>query len=201
MALEYIQKVVPTLHGWCTVEKATHLYNLVLQHDKPVCVELGVFAARSFLPIAMAANNKNGSAVGIDAWAKEACEVGNNDIANTEWWNAIDYDFFYSYSQNVISEANVSNTTSFLRLTTSEAVKQFTPESISVLHQDSNHSDENTIEEVNLWHDKLKLGGHWIFDDTDWPTTKAAQALLLEKGYELIFTETDGRYKVFVRKS
>ena len=43
MDLDYIQATVPTLHGWCTVEKASHIYNLVLDHEQPVCVELGVF--------------------------------------------------------------------------------------------------------------------------------------------------------------
>lgn len=200
MDLEYIQTTTPTLHGWCTVEKATQLYNIVLEHENPLCVELGVFAGRSFLSIAMAARAKNGTAVGIDAWSKEACEQGVNDIANTEWWNSIDYDFFYNYTDKVISDAGLSSTTSLIRSKSSDAASQFAPKSISVLHQDSNHSEEVTVEEVNMWFDKVKVGGHWIFDDTDWPTTQTAQKILLEKGYELIFAEKDGKHKVFVRK-
>ena len=96
MDLEYIQTTVPKLHGWCTPEKASHLYNLVLDHENPLCVELGVFAGRSLVAIALGAKAMNGTAVGIDAWSKEACEQGVNDIANTEWWNNINYDFFIS---------------------------------------------------------------------------------------------------------
>ena len=201
MDLKYIEETVPTLHGWCSVEKATQLYNLVLEHEAPLCVELGVFAGRSLLAIAMAARAKNGSAVGIDSWSKEACEQGINDIANTEWWNSIDYDFFYDYTAKVISDANLSTTTSLIRSKSADAVTQFTAGSISILHQDSNHSEEVTVEEVNLWFDKVKIGGHWIFDDTDWPTTQKAQNLLLQKGYELIFTEKDRKHKVYVRKN
>lgn len=199
MDLEYIQTTVPKLHGWCTVEKASHLYNLVLEHEAPLCVELGVFAGRSLVAIALGAKAKNGTAVGIDAWSKEACEQGVNDIANTEWWNNIDYDFFYNYTTKVMSDAGVSATTSLIRSKSSDVSNYYTSNSISVLHQDSNHSEEVTVEEVNLWYDKLKIGGYWIFDDTDWPTTQTAQGLLLEKGYELIFTEKDGKYKVFKR--
>jgi len=199
MDLEYIESIVPTLHGWCTPEKAVHLYNLVLDHSSPLCVELGVFAGRSLLPIGLAARHVNGSVVGIDAWTKEACEQGINDIANTEWWNAVDYDFFYEYTQRLIADTGLSDVTKLLRCKSADAVSQFETESISILHQDSNHSEEVTIEEVNLWYDKLKIGGYWIFDDTDWPTTQVAQSLLLEKGYELFFCETDGKYKVFIR--
>ena len=200
MDLNYIETTVPTLHGWCSVEKATQLYTLVLEHESPLCVELGVFAGRSLLALALGARAKNGSAVGIDAWSKEACEQGVNDIANTEWWNKIDYDFFYNYTATVISDANLSTTTRLVRSKSAEAVDQFSSKSISLLHQDSNHSEEVTLEEVNLWFDKVKIGGHWVFDDTDWPTTQAAQNLLLEKGYELIFTEKDRKHKIYIRK-
>ena len=202
MDIEYIEKTVPTLHGWCTPEKATHLYYLVLeQGEKPLCVELGVFAGRSLMPIALAAKYMGGTAVGIDSWSKEACQQGVNDIANTEWWNAIDYDFFYKYSDKVIADAGLSATTKLIRSTSAEAVSQFEANSISVLHQDSNHSEEVTVQEVNMWYNKLKIGGYWIFDDTDWPTTQVAQRVLLEKGYEVVFTEKDGKYKVFVRRT
>jgi predicted O-methyltransferase YrrM len=201
MDLEYIEKTVPTLHGWCTSEKATHLYNLVLEQANPLCVELGVFAGRSLLPIALGARHMGGSTVGIDSWSKEACEQGINDIANTQWWNSIDYDFFYNYTANVIADADLSSTTRLIRSKSADAVSQFESESISVLHQDSNHSEEVTVEEVNLWYNKVKMGGYWIFDDTDWHTTQVAQGLLLEKGYELVFTEKDTKYKVFVRRS
>jgi hypothetical protein len=201
MDLEYIKTTVPTLHGWCTVEKAIDLYNLVLEHDSPLCVELGVFGGRSFLPIVMGARARNGTAVGIDAWSKEACEQGVNDIANTEWWNNIDYDFFYNYTVKVMSDAGLTDITRLIRSKSADAANEFESKSISVLHQDSNHSEEITVGEVNLWFDKVKIGGHWVFDDTDWPTTQAAQRLLLEKGYELIFTEKDGKHKVFIRKN
>lgn len=201
MDLEYIEKTVPTLHGWCTPEKAAHLYNLVLEQANPLCVELGVFAGRSLLPIAMGARAMGGNTVGIDSWSKEACEQGVNDIANTDWWNAIDYDFFYNYSYKVMADAGLLSTTRLIRSKSTDAVSHFEPNSISVLHQDSNHSEQVTVEEVNLWCDKVKIGGYWIFDDTDWPTTQVAQSLLLENGYELVFTEKDGKYKVFVRIS
>ena len=195
----YLTRVIPTLHGWCSVEKALQLYKLVLEHENPLCVELGVFAGRSLLPIALGAREKNGSAIGIDAWSKEACLAGINTIANAEWWSGIDFDFFYNYTKSVVDDAKCQDTTSLLRSSSKDCADKFTASQISLLHQDSNHSEEITVEEVNLWYDKVKIGGHWIFDDTDWPTTQKAQELLLTKGYELIFTEKDGKHKVFIR--
>jgi len=201
MDLEYIKNIVPTLHGWCTLDKAIHLYKLVSQHDTPLCVELGVFAGRSLLPIALAARSKNGSAVGIDAWSKNASQEGNNDDANTRWWNNIDYEFFYNYTNTVIKNAGLSGSTLIIRSKTTDICSHYASGSISLLHQDSNHSEENTVDEVNLWYDKLKIGGYWVFDDANWPTTQKAQEILLKKGYEIIFREKDDSYLVFTRVS
>jgi hypothetical protein len=201
MDLEYIKSIVPTLHGWCTVDKAIHLYKLVCDHDTPLCVELGVFAGRSLLPIALAARSKSGTAVGIDAWSKNASQEGTNDPANTKWWNNIDYEFFYNYTTNVIKTAGLTGSTLIIRSKTSDICNHYTSESISLLHQDSNHSEENTVDEVNLWYDKLKIGGYWVFDDANWATTQKAQEILLTKGYKLMFSEKEDSYKVYVRIS
>lgn len=202
--IAYLETTIPSLHGWCSLAKAKQMYELVLacDHDRgPVCVELGVFAGRSLLAIALGARATNGKAFGIDAWSKDASAQGVNDTANTEWWNNIDYEFFYSYTQNVLKDAKVDEHTTLIRDTSTvqHVVDQFADESISMLHQDSNHSEAITIAEVNLWCNKVKIGGHWVFDDTDWPTTELAQDLLLQKGYELVFTEQEGKHKVYRR--
>jgi hypothetical protein len=70
--------------------------------------------------------------------------------------------------------------------------------SIDFLHQDSNHSEENTCEEVELYWNKLKEGGYWIFNDADWPTAQKAQKLLLSKGYTEHYNAND-KWKVYLR--
>ena len=74
-----------------------------------------------------------------------------------------------------------------LRMKSIEAVKFFENESIDFLHQDSNHSEETSCMEVELYHSKVKRSGIWCFDDTDWPTTQKAQELLISKGYTEVY--------------
>ena len=109
--------------------------------------------------------------------------------------------FFFKYTDKVISDAGLSDMTKLIRCKSEDAACQFTSQSISLLHQDSNHSEEVSCQEVSLWFDKVKIGGYWVFDDTNWSSTMKAQMLLLEKGYKLIFTEKDCQYKVFTRNN
>ncbi len=198
--ITYINTILPTLEGWCTKEKALTMYNCILELDKPLCVELGVFAGRSLVAICRAAKMKNGKVFGIDAWSKDASALGENTQENNDWWAKIDYDYFYNYTKNIIKESNVDDCCTILRNKTSDVVELFQDKSIDFLHQDGNHSEQVTIEEVNRWFNKVKIGGYWAFDDSDWPTTKAAQLLLVEKGYTLL-SENDGKWQLYKRTS
>jgi predicted O-methyltransferase YrrM len=196
--ISYIQHILPTLEGWCTVEKATILYQTILTLNSPICVELGVFAGRSLVAIAKATKLKKGKCYGVDAWSKDAALVGTNSKENDEWWGNIDYEHFYQYTKKVLKEANVSDVCTLFRNKTSEIVDLFSDNSIDFLHQDGNHSEEVTTEEVNRWCQKVKIGGYWAFDDADWPTTKHAQQLLIQKGYELL-SKNDGKWFLYKR--
>jgi hypothetical protein len=196
--INYISDTVPHLEGWCTVEKALKLYSGASQVEKPLCVELGVFAGRSLLPIALACKRKGGKCFGVDAWTKEASLEGENAPQNADWWANIDYDHFYNYTKKVINDAGATDYCIILRNKSSDVVNIFEDMSIDLLHQDSNHSEVTTVEEVNRWYNKVKVGGLWAFDDTDWSTTKAAQDLLIQKGYAVI-SENDGKWRLFKR--
>ena len=194
----YINNILPTLHGWCTVDKALTLYNTIINIDSPLCVELGVFAGRSLLPIALAAKYKTGKAYGIDPWEKDAALEGNNSELNDDWWSNIDYEHFFNYTHNVLKDANVDNYCTILRNKSRDVINKFDDMTIDFLHQDGNHSEEVTVEEVNRWYNKVKIGGYWAFDDSDWATTLKAQQLLVDKGYKLL-SENDGKWQLYQR--
>lgn len=196
--ISYINSVLPTLEGWCTVDKALTLYNTILTIKNPICVELGVFAGRSLVAIAKATKKMDGKCYGIDAWSKEASVSGTNDDINNDWWSNIDYNYFYNYTKNIINTEQLESYCTILRNKTNEVVEIFQDNSIDFLHQDGNHSEEVTVEEVNRWYNKVKVGGYWAFDDSDWPTTKTAQLLLIDKGYKLL-SENDGKWQLYQR--
>jgi len=185
------------IHGWCTKEKATKLMNIIRDTKPSLCVELGVFGGRSLLAIGLAA--KNARVIGVDAWSKPASLEGTNDKGNADWWAQIDYDYFYKYTADLMKTNGLS--VELWRKKSNEVYQQFQDESIGFLHQDSNHSEEITCEEVELYWNKVCKGGIWVFDDINWPTTKKAQALLLEKGYEEIYAPEGREWAVYQRKS
>lgn len=192
--LEILEKDYKTIEGWCTREKALEMVKHI-NDDTKLCVELGVFGGKSLLPISLI--NK-GITIGVDAWSKKASLDGVNEEPNNEWWGKIDYDKFFSYSVNLMNTYGCHNT-SFLRMESSQAIDFFKDHSIDFLHQDSNHSEKISCMEVELYKNKVKLGGIWVFDDTNWETTKKAQALLTSYGYDEIYDS--GTWKIYKRVS
>jgi hypothetical protein len=96
-------------------------------------------------------------------------------------------------------ENKVDSVVDLWRCKSNEAVSKFEDQTIDILHQDSNHSEEISCEEVELYWNKVKPGCFWVFDDTDWPTTKKAQDLLLTKGYVVHHIPSDKKWTVFQR--
>ena len=58
-------------------------------------------------------------------------------------------------------------------------------------------SEKISCEEVELYHKKVKKNGIWVFDDTNWDTTKKAQELLVSYGYIEIYDS--GTWKIYKR--
>lgn len=195
--MEKVKKFIATdeyknIEGWCTQDKVLEMIKYIKPTD--LCVELGVFGGKSLLPISFMTDNL---VYGIDAWAKSASIEGTNDKENDDWWQKIDYDKMYQYTLDLFDKYNCKHV-NILRIKSSDAIINFENESIDFLHQDSNHSEEITCNEVELYHNKVKINGIWVFDDTNWKTTQKAQHLLLSYGYEELYDS--GAFKIYRRK-
>jgi len=183
-----------SIEGWCNRDKAIKMMEYIDDSTK-VSVELGVWGGKSLLPIAFKCK---GDVYGIDAWNVSASLEGKNDVANDEWWSKINYNDMYNYTHRLMDSHKCDNV-KLLRMKSSDAVKIFDDHSIDFLHQDSNHSEETSCMEVDLYYNKVKPGGTWVFDDTNWPTTKKAQDLLVSKGYTEVYDS--GEWKVYKRNN
>jgi predicted O-methyltransferase YrrM len=196
----------PTIHGWCSIDKANILIDLVKQSDPNLIVEFGVFGGKSLLALALAVKHKQipCKVIGIDSWTAEASLEGTNDKPNDDWWSKIDYNDIYGYAKNLMVTNGVSSFVELWKDKSRNVSSKFENDSIDILHQDSNHSEEITCEEVELYWNKIKKGGIWIFDDTNWATTQKAQSLLVSKGYSVIYessqTDSASCWKVYCRK-
>jgi predicted O-methyltransferase YrrM len=170
-----IEACIPPLHGWTTVDKGLRLAELVVSQRAGLSVELGVFGGRGTISLAI---------------GHEALGHGYD-----EWWAKLDHEAIYQSFLGALADARVEPLCRVMRSRSDVAVDEFEDGSIAVLHQDSNHSEQISSAEVELWTPKLRPGGLWIADDTDWPTTQRAQALLAEKCFALV--EDHASWKVF----
>ena len=185
-----------TLPGWCTPEKGKRM--AALATGASLCVELGVFGGRSLVAMALSLRGQGfGRVHGIDPYTAAAALEGDNDPANDEWWGGLDYEDIARAAQGAIGRLGLVNFAQLILLPSREAVSSYADGTIDVLHQDSNHSEEISCEEVSLWTSKIRPGGYWIFDDTDWPSTQKAQRALVAAGFEQL--EDHGSWKVYRR--
>jgi len=181
------------IEGWCTREKALKMQEYLASLDPGCVVELGVFGGKSLLALAKGTSAR---VIGIDPWAVAASLDGENDAENDAWWTKIDHDHMYRYTQELMQSYGCHHV-ELWRMSSAEAAAKFDDDSIDFLHQDSNHSSKISCLEVDLYAHKVKVGGIWVFDDTDWETTQEAQDRLVGRGYAEIY-EAD-KWKVFQR--
>ncbi len=154
------------LHGWCSCQKAEFLIDLVLQSKPLKVVEIGVWGGKSLVPIAHALK-KNGAGViyGIDPWDKVASLRGMKNEGSKVFWQLADHGEVYRDLVERIKEFDLSAQIELICATSEEAYKI---DQIDLLHVDGNHSEENSLFDVQKWVPYVKKGGYIIFDDMTW---------------------------------
>lgn len=189
-----IAAILPHISGWCSNEKAARMARLT--SGARLCVELGVFGGRGLVAMALMLRAQGaGSAHGIDPYTADAALEGTNHKANDEWWSSVDLEHVLRGARLTLKRERLDAYAQIIRERSQDVVERYADGSIDVLHQDSNHSEEVSCAEVMLWGPKIRVGGYWIFDDTDWPTTKKAQDLLLESGF--VELDDHSKWKVY----
>ena len=196
-----IKASVEGLHGWCSVEKATTLANLILAFKPLKVVELGVFGGKSLIPMALALQeNREGMIYGIDPWKKEPCLEGKNDPKNDEWWSGVDYAGIEQSCRDAVWGFGVTSQVKLLKGRGEDFAKDFAPGEVNLFHLDGNHSEETSVRDVNLWLPKIPAGGLVVADDVNWSTMAHAFALLEEKCHLLFLNQNVGTHWAVFRK-
>lgn len=174
-------ETVPSMNGWCDPAKSNHIFDSVVRQRATTCVELGVFAGRSFVAfaLALAALGEDGVAYGVDTWAASPA-VANNEGENAAWWRGIDYPAMYNECHQTCGKLGVLNYTKLLKMSTVDAYHEIKGP-VDVLHIDGNHSQWDSTRDVAMWVDRVSPNGLVYFDDEDWASTKMAQELLMTK--------------------
>ena len=174
-----IRNLVPTLPGWCTVEKALEMSACVVRNRPQICVEIGVFGGRSWLPVALACkSNQQGHAFGVDAWSARQSLDKLDHADDIAYWSELDYDAIRLGCMQAIEDARLSEYCTPIQLSSSQCSDLFSR--IDFLHIDGNHSSNRALQDVRLFLPKVAIGGDIWFDDANWPSTQQAVQLLRE---------------------
>jgi hypothetical protein len=185
-----IRAIIPAIAGWCTAMKACRMAEHVIEIDAARLVELGVYGGRGTVAMALACRHKkSGIVYGVDTWHVESSLVGTNPTGVCEWWTAADLERIYRSFLSTLLDLKLTAFAVPLRMSSADAAKLFERGSVDVLHQDSNHSEEVTCAEVELWWPLVRAGGYWFFDDVCVPTTAKAYGMLLERGCKVEFND------------
>jgi predicted O-methyltransferase YrrM len=185
-----ITALVPKMPGWCTPEKANDLALAVLKMRGLPSAEVGVFAGRSCIGMAMAHQQLGaGKIYAIDPWDKFAATEGYDDV-NAAWWGALDHEAIYQQFLAYIKTENVGDFIDVQRKRSDDAQ---VPDELGVAHLDGQHTDQTT-KDVQKYATRVVKGGFVFLDDIQWAGGGVARAMdvLLAMGFVKLFDRDTG---------
>lgn len=198
-ALAQIDELTP---GWCTAPKASRLAQIVKDAGAGgggvLAVELGVYGGRSAIAMALAIRFELGGRGRVDAIDPYSLDAWFEGYAPEErhlWCVSVDLEAVHASAVRAVDALGVGRVVTFRVMRSEDAAALYAPGSVDVLHQDGNHSELVSSREVLAWADKVRPGGMWVADDTDWATTKRAQGELCARGFARV--EDHGSWAVF----
>lgn len=192
-----ITTAIPTMDGWCSVEKALTLAGLVLHMRPALCLEIGTYAGRSFLPMLWAImDNKFGMAVGIDPYDAQISSE-QEFPGNCEWWAGLDHGLierkFHAYLKAMADPK-------LCEIIRSKSDDVNPPRVIDLLHVDGGHTDV-AIRDATRFGAKVPIGGVVVLDDIQWVGGSVLRAIdaLQEMGFVEHFRNAEQNWNVMHR--
>lgn len=184
--IDAISRSVSPLQGWCTVEKALAMADLIITKEPQIVVEIGVFGGRSLIPQALALkDNGKGIIYGIDPWRTSDALDGSLSAEDRKWWTEnVDLHGIHAGCMQAIWNAGVEKQCIIIR-SASQFVPRLFAGGIDVLHVDGCHSEESSVRDLKHYLPQMKFGSYVWFDDSSWPTTQKALGILRTWGKDI----------------
>jgi predicted O-methyltransferase YrrM len=187
---EQVKKLLPSIHGWCSVEKAEKLMDYIANEKPKIIVEIGVFGGSSLIPQVMATKaNGVGMVYGIDPWKSEDALEEMTGKENLAWWSTVNLNDIYKHCREHLKTLDLGKYCKLIRDKSENVVDQFENESIDLLHVDGNHSEVLSYKDVTLYISKVKPGGLIFFDDIWW--TEGDSTVTTRKALMFLFEHCD----------
>ncbi len=190
--LQLISTNIPQLDGWCSVEKACDLADVILKLKAEVTVEIGVFGARSLIPMAMAhAEQDRGIIIGIDAWDASTSADGETK-ENAEWWAKVDHEEIY---QKALAHIKRLDLEKYVKLIRAKSDDVEPPAIIDLLHVDGSHTIQ-AMKDVERFGPHVREGGIVFLDDIHWAGGGVEKAMekLLSMGFRHLSSRDTGGF-------
>lgn len=181
-----IAQTIPNMNGWATLEKAQSLAALVLATRPKVVCEIGTYAGRSFLPMAMACKYLNhGHCIGIDPYDPIASSE-NESEENSRWWRKLDHSLILNEFNRHIDHFGLRPCVTLHQKRSNDVEP---PEQIDIFHCDGSHAEQALID-VQRFAPKVVSGGYVILDDLHWSSNAVSGAAdwLLRNGFEMKYS-------------
>ncbi len=198
-----VLSIQPRINGWCSLEKAEKLMNLMYEIKPMLCVEIGSLAGATTFPMVCTLNYLNrGVIYAIDAWDNALCleELDADDPNRPFWTNLnIDMDQTYHYFRDWLTQLNLKRFCIPTRLRSDLAVNLFQDESIDLLYIDGNISSAGSLRDATLYFPKVARGGYIWLNLAHLPTKNKAVGYLMRR-CEWIREESIGIETLLFRK-
>src|SRR5881394_388243 len=184
---QLIDKVQPSIPGWCSKDKAYVLASLVLCYRPALTVEIGIYGGVSFIPLALAHKAiGSGRVMGIEPWDKHAAILAQTTNEDREWWESQDFEGLCQKFMQMLHQLGLDNVTKIIRKKSDDAE---VPNQIGLLHVDAGHNDQ-AVRDTVRFAQQVIVGGFTVLDDLAWAggaVTRAEQRLL-QLGFRKLYT-------------
>lgn len=183
---QQIDELIPTLHGWASVEKAVSLASYTLAVKPKVCVEIGTWGGRSAVPILLALKEVgSGKLTCIDPWSPDESTKGQTTEIDKEWWGSVaNHELVYQHFQYTVDKFGLRPYCETQRISSEEA---HAPPIIDLCHIDGNHGPQAYTDTVKFA-SNVRQWGICVLDDLDWVGghVRRAEKWLLENGFIML---------------
>ena len=187
-----ITSTIPTMDGWTTIPKACALASLTLALKPITAVEIGIWAGRSLLPIAMAMKTLgSGIITGIDPYSPQESAKGEFG-ENEKWWSQQDHVAIKDKFLHFVKRFDLEKHVRHIHKPSDEVdLKGFR---IELLHIDGSHTDQ-AVKDAERFGALVPIGGIAVLDDLNWVGGGVLRAIdtLEEMGFvEVLRRTSDG---------
>lgn len=173
-----IEEYVEHMEGWSTPERCCDMAQAIIETDAQICVDIGVYAARSTISMGFAAREMGTSRVyGIDSWRVDDCAEGGMDPLNEEWWKTKSrLEDMHQATMKSIWDHRLEQWVTIIRNASQNVVQLF--DRIDFLNIDGSHNEVASCRDVELYVPRVRSGGIVFMDDIRWFQTQKALTLL-----------------------